>query len=569
MLVLEARRLTGPNMLLGSAGAAAEVALEPGEQRAAADLGRVTPLQRVQARLQRMAQALHWPVDLVVRHHASGATLAIAADIDRLNTAVDLLEWAVRPKALGSLPRASAKLKNRLAAEANPDLLHLQKWAQEHGIRLLWDEQVVSLGSGAGCLSWAARDLPDPRQLNPERFGQIPTVLITGTNGKTTTSRLLARMARCAGMRVGNTTTDGWSIDEQVVETGDWTGPGAARKVLRDARVECAVLETARGGLLRRGLAVTDADVAVVTNASDDHLGEWGIDTVDAMAEAKLTVAKGLFPGGTLVVNADCAPLMAAVTRLGLDRGTLGLARFCVEPAAELQAELFAHGDAFAFSKRGSLWWQRGGLQVQVLPTAEVPICFGGHAQHNVENALAALLAGHALGLPWEAIRQGLRSFHPSAADNPGRANHLKLRGATILLDFAHNPDGVRRMVQLAKALPAKRRLITLGQGGDRSDEAIRNLADTAHQLAADRYVLKESLHYLRGREIGEVTGLLASQLLARGVPAEQIAVCEDESSALDDALAWLKPGDLAILLIHDDFTAALARLTAAGAMPA
>ncbi len=569
MLVLEARRLTGPNLLLDSAGAAVEVTFEPAELAAAAGARRVDPLLRARARLERISHALQWPLQLVVRHHGNGATLAIAADTDRLNTAVDLLEWAVQPRGLGSLPRATAKLKLRLAAEVNPDLLRLQAWAGDHGIRLLWDEQVVSLGSGAGCLSWPARDLPEPHQLNPDRFGQIPTALITGTNGKTTTSRLLARMARCAGMRVGNTTTDGWSIDEQLVESGDWTGPGAARKVLRDARVECAVLETARGGLLRRGLAVTDADVAVVTNASDDHLGEWGIDSVDAMAEAKLTVAKGLFPGGTLVVNRDCAPLMAAVTRLGLDRSGLALARFCIDPTAELQAELFSHGDAFAFSKRGALWWQRGGLQVQVLPLSEVPICFGGHAVHNVENALAALLAGHALGLPWEAIRQGLRSFHPSATDNPGRANHLVLGGATVLLDFAHNPDGVRRMVQLARALPAKRRLITLGQGGDRSDAAIRTLADTAFELAADRYVLKESLHYLRGREIGEVTDLLRQQLLERGVSPQQIAVCQDEAAAVEDALAWLRPGDLLILLIHDDFAAALARLTAAGALPA
>lgn len=569
MLVLEARRLTGPNLLLDRAGAAVEVAFEPGELEAAASAKRVDPLHRVRVRLQRICEALEWPIALVVRHHGNGATLAFAAEIDRLNTATDLLEWAVRPRSLGSFSRAVSKLRQRLAAEVNPDLLHLQSWAHDHGISLLWDEQVVSLGCGAACLSWPARDLPDPNQLNPDRFDQIPTALITGTNGKTTTSRLLARMARCAGMRVGNSTTDGWSIDERLVESGDWTGPGAARKVMRDARVECAILETARGGLLRRGLAVTDADVAVVTNVSDDHLDEWGITSVAAMAEAKLAIAKGLFPGGVLVVNADCAPLMDAVARLSLDRGGFALARFCVDPSPEKQAALFAQGDAFAFSKRGALWWQRGGLQVQVLQLAEAPICFGGNALHNVENALAALLAGHALGLPWEAIRQGLRSFHPSAADNPGRANHLTLRGASLLLDFAHNPDGVRRMVQLARAMPAKRRLITLGQGGDRSDDAIRALADTAFELGADRYVLKESLHYLRGRNLGDVTGLLRDQLLARGVSADRLAVCQDENAALDEALAWLRPGDLLILLIHDDFAAALARLTAAGAMPA
>lgn len=569
MLVLEARRLTGPNLLLDSAGAAVEVAFEPAELVAAAGPRRIDSLARVRLRLQRVCSALHWPVDLIVRWHGNGATLAFAAELDRLNTATDLLEWAIRPTTLGSLPRAVAKLSQRLAKEANPDLLRLQAWAQDHGIRMLWDDQVVSLGCGATCLSWPTGDLPDPDQLNPDRFEHVPTAFVTGTNGKTTTTRLLARMARCAGLHVGNSTTDGWSIDEQMVESGDWTGPGAARKVVRDARVECAVLETARGGLLRRGLAVTDADVAVVTNVSDDHLGEWGIDSVAAMAEAKLSISKGLIRGGALIVNADCAPLMHAVARLGLDSGDFALARFCVDPSAERQAALFEQGDAFAFSKRGALWWQRGGLQVAVLPLSESPICFGGHAVHNVENALAALLAGRALGLPWEAIRQGLRSFHPSSADNPGRANHLTLAGATILLDFAHNPDGVRHIVHLAKSIPAKRRLITLGQAGDRSDEAIRALADTGFELGAERYVLKESLHYLRGRALGEVTNLLRGQLVARGVPTDRVAMCQDEESALDDALAWLRPGDLLVLLIHDDFAAALARLTAAGAMPA
>lgn len=567
MQVLDARRLTGPNFLLDSAGAAVELTLTPAEQ-ALAGLGR-DPVQRLLARLARMSAALDWPIQPLVRRHAQGATVAFAAPIDRLNTAADMLEWAANPKVLGSFSRAQARLANRLKAELNPALLRLQQWAQRETVRLLWDDQVVSLGSGASCLSWPAADLPDPEQLNPGRFAPLPTALITGTNGKTTTSRLLARMVRSAGLQVGNTTTDGWSIDEQLIEAGDWTGPGAARKVLRDARVQCAVLETARGGLMRRGLAVQDADVAVVTNASDDHLGEWGLDSVAQMAEAKLTVAKGVIPGGCLVLNADNPALVDAVARLGLGRGDLALAWFSIDPSVELQTQLVRSGAAFAFAKRGTLWWQSGGLQVPVATLEEVPICFGGHAQHNVANALAALLAGHALGLPWEAIRQGLRTFKPSATDNPGRANRFSLNGAQILLDFAHNPDGVRQIVRLARALPATRRATTLGQGGDRSDEAIRALADTAYALGADLYILKESLHYLRGRPLGEVTGILRDQLLRCGANERQIAVCADENAALDTALAWLKPGDLIILLIHDDFNAALNRLTAAGALPA
>lgn len=173
------------------------------------------------------------------------------------------------------------------------------------------------------------------------------------------------------------------------------------------------------------------------------------------------------------------------------------------------------------------------------------------------------------MGLPWEAIREGLRTFTSNVYDNPGRANVFALNGAKVVVDFAHNPDGIRHIVALAKAIPAARCLITLGQAGDRSDQAFADLVDQAVQLGADHYVLKESLHYLRGRALGEVTGHMRARLLQHGVSERQISVAMDEGAALDHALVWLRPGDLLVLLIHDDFAAALARLQAAGALPA
>ncbi|MBI5608244.1 MAG: hypothetical protein HY902_05135 [Deltaproteobacteria bacterium] len=559
------RRLTGPNFLLPCEGAAVEVVFDAGEMPSKAKAAWVR-------RAAAMIRALAWEergfaVQWRLRRHRGGASWAFSAPIDQLLVATDIAEYAVDPRPWGGWRQARQRLRERSQQEANPKLLRLRDWARQHGVAFLWDSDVVSLGLGASCLCWAMADLPDPEELEPERFDRIPSAYVTGTNGKTTTARLLSKMARCAGLHVGTTTTDGWGIDGATIEGGDWTGPGAARKVLRDPRVELAVLEAARGGLLRRGLAHTMADVAIVTNASDDHLGEWGIDTVEDMLHAKLVVAQGVRPGGVLVANAG-NPVSAQVLRdrsavpAGVEVAWFGLAPF----PDTLQQALDNQGEV-AFERAGKLVWQRGSHMIQVLAVAEVPICFGGAALHNIENALCAILGARNLGLSWEAIRDGLRSFASTPKDNPGRANVFSLGGAKIVVDFAHNPDGVRHMVALAQTIPAARRLITLGQAGDRSDQAIADLIDAAVALRADHYVLKESLHYLRGRELGDVTAHMRERLLQRGVLENQISVAMDETAALDHALAWLRPGDLLVLLIHDDFAAAAQRLQAAGAL--
>ncbi len=561
------RRLTGPNFLLPCEGAAVEVTFDPDELPSRA---KATWLRRATAMLRGIGwQERGFTVQWRLRRHATGASWAFSAPIDQLLVAADIAEYAVDPKPLGTWRQARQTLIERSHAEANSKLERLQHWARQHGVAFLWDTEVVSLGLGPSCLCWPIGDLPEPEELEPERFDRIPSAYVTGTNGKTTTARLLSKMARCANLHVGTTTTDGWGIDGVMIEGGDWTGPGAARKVLRDPRVELAVLEAARGGLLRRGLAHTMADVAIVTNASDDHLGEWGIDTVADMLRAKLVVAQGIRSGGVLVANADNPPSVDVLRNPGAVPEGIDIAWFGLSPFSDMLQQAMKTPSEVAFARDGKLVWQRGTHLVHVVDVAEVPICFGGSACHNIENALAAILGAHAMGLPWEAIREGLRTFTSNVYDNPGRANVFALNGAKVVVDFAHNPDGIRHIVALAKAIPAARCLITLGQAGDRSDQAFADLVDQAVQLGADHYVLKESLHYLRGRALGEVTGHMRARLLQHGVSERQISVAMDEGAALDHALVWLRPGDLLVLLIHDDFAAALARLQAAGALPA
>lgn len=549
MRLIEGRRLTGPNLFQDLPGVAVEIAIEAGED--AQDIAR-----RFGQRVLHLAHKIGVLADLqeadfVVRAHKGGLTLVFPARIDALEAAVELAEWAIGED---SAEHSGVALKALFVAESNPQLLALQQEASARNTAFLWDEDGATLGQGCFSQTWPLRDLPVLHTIDWQKYRRIPQILVTGTNGKTTTARLLARLAQTLRLTVANTSTDGLYVQGKLVEAGDWTGPGGARKILRDERVEAAILEVARGGLLRRGLATTGADAAIVTNVSDDHLGEWGIDSIGDMAEAKLVIHKGLRPDGWLILNAANAPLMAQRRHLPAATKVAWFSRNLTElqdtsPIATVVEQQFCVN------------------HTPVVPVAEVPICFGGSAVHNIDNVLAALLA---VELTWSG--QGdwagaLKQFRPSIADNPGRANVLDLNGAKIIVDFAHNPDGVRQIAQMVQHWPSKRRLITLGQAGDRSDDLLHELAVAALDCRPDIVILKESLHYLRGRQLGEVTGTLQKYLLDLGLRAGQIMRTDDETAAVEIAVKWAQPGDLLILLIHDDFASAIAQLQAAGAI--
>ncbi|MBK8264840.1 MAG: hypothetical protein IPK80_26325 [Nannocystis sp.] len=315
MELLDARRLTGPNLQLRGAGALVELRFASPEE---AD--RALPLLDLEHEALTRALGLP-PADLrrrrfIDREGREGAALATPAPLDALYTALDALELAVqrvRAGLRGDDPGPlSAALPPLLAArqrEARPALLALVAAAEARGLPVLVDDELCTLGHGARSITWPLGQLPAPDQIPWSQLGAIPIALITGTNGKTTCSRLLARVVRCAGLRPGNTTTDGISVDERVIEPGDWTGPAAARLVLRRPDVDIAVLETARGGILRRGLAPHRCDAALITNISADHLGDYGVVDIDGMAQVKAVVTTVVAPTGRVVLGADSPPL--------------------------------------------------------------------------------------------------------------------------------------------------------------------------------------------------------------------------------------------------------------------
>ena len=542
----DSRRLPGPSLLWDRSGAVAEVTCPD------ALAERFVEAWRAEAR--RMLDGVGWTGEQVVaRRFPHGASVALSSPIDGLLSATEINEWAVASAAARVLGDhvppygvAAKRIRRMIRREARPALVAIQGAAAEHGVTCLHDPDEVSVGAGRGAVTWPMTAIPTPESVDWSDIHDVPIVLVTGTNGKTTTVRLLAAVARAAGRLVGFSSTDTITIGDEVVDRGDWAGPAGARRVLRDRRVEFAVLETARGGILRRGLAATRAVAAIVTNVGEDHFGEWGITDVRSLAETKLVVGRAVLPGGRLVLNADDPVLveMARVTTAPL----LWISSDAASPV--VQQHLATGGDA-AWVEHGTLVLQVGGTRCDVMAIADIPVTLAGAARHNVQNALGVAALASVAGLPVEAIRAGLGGFGNTPHDNPGRLNVYRFGGVTALVDFVHNPHGMDAMAQLAGSLPARRRLVVLGQAGDRDDEAIRAFARSAWAMRPDRIVLKEMELFRRGREVGEASGLMEAELRRLGAAPERITHAPSEYDAVRAALAWAEDGDLLLLATH------------------
>jgi UDP-N-acetylmuramyl tripeptide synthase len=545
--VRDSRRLTGPNLVTDRPGAVLEVELQEGS---AEDV-----LGFWQEEARHALDALGWATEtLAIRRFPGGASLALTAPIDALYGATEVNEWAwtAATARLHAEPvdrnRALLRLREVIAEERRPELLAHQAAAAAHGVRFLWDDAYVSVGSGTGALTWPTEALPVPEAVEWSAVHDIPVALVTGSNGKTTVTRLVAGMISAAGRAGGHTSTDGIKVGAETLEAGDFSGPGGARRLLRDRRVEIAVLETARGGLLRRGLSVSRVEAALVTNIAEDHLGESGVYTLADLAATKLVVARALGGERPLVLNADDPALVAAAAGV-----TCPVAWFSLDPDHPVLRAARTRGGATATLRGGDILLGLGDKSRTITALARVPITLGGAARHNVSNALGAALLGSLLGLDDAAIARGLAALTNSPAGNLGRLNAFEFGTVRAYVDFAHNPHGITALMEMARALPAARRLVLIGQAGDRDDHAIRELARTAWSGLPDRVVVKEMPAYLRGRPSGEVTGMLLEELRSLGARADQLDLAVGELQAVRQALAWAGEGDLLLLTVHAD----------------
>lgn len=372
--------------------------------------------------------------------------------------------------------------------------------------------------------------------------GRIPLVAVAGTNGKTTTVRLTAHILGVAGNRVGMTNSDGVYVDNLRIDTGDCSGPRSARSVLMHPDVDAAVFETARGGILREGLAFDRCNVAIVTNIGmGDHLGLGYISTVEDLAVVKRVIVQHVHPSGTAVLNA-ADPIVAemasscpgSVTYFAEDRNHPIMATH----RAQGLRVVYRDGDAIVAAQ---------GSEETRFPLAEIPLTRNGTIVFQVENTMASIAAAWALNLDWSIVRRALATFVNDAQTAPGRFNVFDYRGATVIADYGHNPDAIQALVRAVDAMPAKRRSVVISGAGDRRDEDIRMQTEILGEAFDDVLLYQDQCQ--RGRADGEVLALL-QQGLVNASRARHIEEIHGEFLAIDKALARLNAGDLCLILV-------------------
>jgi cyanophycin synthetase len=382
----------------------------------------------------------------------------------------------------------------------------------------------------------------------------IPVIAVTGTNGKTTTTRLIAHLFRNTGKIVGFTTTDGVYLQNRMVRKGDMTGPFAANIVLSNPTVEVAVLETARGGILRAGIGFDEADVGIVLNVSADHLGLRGIHTLEQLADVKSVVAAIVKRQGHAILNADEPLVYSMRYKTGADVALFSLADPGTNDAFE---DHIAKNGIGARIEDGMFVILRGRLRIPVARVREVPLMLGGAARFQRGNILAAILAAYVQGMRYDDIRAGLQSFAPSPSLTPGRLNLTRVGSVRVLVDYAHNPAAIEGLMEVVQQLPAKRRIGLITAPGDRRDDDIREVGRLSASL--DRVIIKED-HDRRGRKEGEIVALVKEGLQERGMTDDQIEVVLNELDAIKHALSSADGDDL-ITIMADDVPGVLACL--------
>ena len=368
--------------------------------------------------------------------------------------------------------------------------------------------------------------------------GRIPIIAVTGTNGKTTTTRLIAHIAKSSGKKVGYTTSDGVYIQNQMMMKGDCTGPVSSNFVLKDPTVDFAVLECARGGILKSGLAFQHCEIAIVTNVAADHIGLGGINNVEQMAKVKAVVPETVFPHGYAVLNADDDLVYAM--RKGLD---CNVALFSMNENNPRIKEHCSGGGLAAVYENGYVSILKGTWKIRVMNVKDIPLTYEGKAIHNVNNCLPAVLASYLFrDITIEDIRSALTSFVPSAVQTPGRLNFFYFKNYTILADFAHNPHGLKLLADFIGKLDYKHRVGLISGTGDRRDSDIRELGEISAQHF-DEIIIRCDKN-LRGRTADEIINLLKEGINNIN-PALPTLVIANENEALEYIYANAKPGTL------------------------
>lgn len=541
------RRLTGASLVWNQTGAILDVLIEGFDKEAVLDCW--------YRQVNGVLSEVNWEQpELTHRRFENGFNLLLAAPIDKLYSAVMVLETAwyfcaceLLDVGVDARQILLDDIREQIQVEKNSALIGLQEEAAEHGVDLLFDDDIVSIGHGTGSASYAVDQIPPSGQINWASIYDVPVGLITGTNGKSTTVRLLDGIARSAQQQSGVTSTDFVRVGDDVLDRGDYSGPGGARLLLRNRRLEVAFLEVARGGILRRGLPLRHARAALVTNVANDHLGQYGVNTLAALIEAKFAVSKALAENGVLVVNADDAGIVDYLA----DKPRQNLCWFSLDRMnLQIQQQLNLQGRC-CFADDGNVVNFDGNKLEHICRIEDIPMTLDGVALHNVRNALGATGVASAMGYTAEQIGAGLCGFNSDELDNPGRLNSFKLaNSARVIVDFAHNAHSVAAVTSTVGRLSARQKWALFGSAGDRSDDEIAAIASGVCAIEPDHVVIVEVEPYLRGRLLGEVSDIMKRACLQSGMAKSRIHFAESPLAGVKLAIDRMQADDLGMFLV-------------------
>ncbi len=380
--------------------------------------------------------------------------------------------------------------------------------------------------------------------------GRIPIIAVTGTNGKTTVTRLISHIFRLAGHKTGMTTSDGIYVNHECIAQGDTTGPVSAAMVLADPTVEVAVLEVARGGIIRGGLGYDAADVGVITNITEDHIGQDGIEDLDDLAHIKSLVIETVRPDGSILLNADDLRIVTLRSRVKAE-----IVYFSAKPDNIIVRRHLGEGGKACFIKNGVIYLAKGQNEQPVINITDIPLTLQGYAGHNIQNAVIAAAACWCQGLQPAEISKGLVSF----CENPGRLMLMDIGNFRVCVDYAHNPAGCQALVSTLRRLNPRRLIGVIAAPGDRRDDIIVRFGREAGQ-GFDRLFIKEDAD-LRGRQPGETAALLVQGALEAGFDTERVTIILDEREAVAAALDQAEQGDL-VAVFYEQYGIVLETIT-------
>ncbi len=549
------RRLVGPNLFFNDTGTVLDVEVTTDQDKL------VILWQDEVKRIMPVFSSLWFDYKVAYKVYQSGIRLALSAPSDILLAACDVIDFiwsSAIDRFYGgvgkTLHEATESLLPAIQKESNIFYRDLYQKATSLQLNVFREEDVAYIGSGIGRYK-VDLNHEGVASIPWQDVFDIPQVIVTGTNGKTTTVRLTHFICQSTGKLTGYASTDWVMIGHDIVDHGDYSGPTGHQFVLTNPKVELAVLESARGGLLKRGLVERHVSAACVTNISADHMSEDGVETLEDLLEAKSIVYQALGEDGYAIINLD-DPFLSRKAKTHIGK-KIFISHSVLSASAK---KLLSSNDHAFFVEGGFFCYQNQTEKKTLIAVQDVPITMKGFAKHNIENALNAMALSFSLGCEFSEITRALMQFENSADLNLGRGNLYQLQsGAKAIVDFAHNPASMEAILSLAKCYmtSSSKLYLMIGTTGNRLN-LIDDVSKVICEYQPNKIYIKELKDYLRGAELGEIPQKISNSLVAHGVNNANIQFVDNELAGAEIVLAALCENDVAVLCCHDNIEAVI-----------